>query len=196
MKVIDQRDEPLATLRHRPQFLVKYYAVELLRLLFERDLVGPASRPCVGQARGEDPAVAFDDRLAAVARVDVRGAHERWRERSILASAGEIFLIGTHGELDDLVRDLQEFLRETAEKRHRPFGKTRIFSEKAVILDQGQAGAARRSARAPSAMILRRSAGSMKHMAGAQFFGIIAGAADRDAAGMMETMPDPSRPRS
>ena len=67
--------------------------------------------------------------------------------------AGEIFLVGAHGELDHLARHVEEGRVEAAEQRHRPFGEAGILGDQALVLDQRQAAPRRRRWRRRRAMI-------------------------------------------
>ena len=70
---------------HRPELLVEGDALELFRMIRQRGLaVLVPEEARVRQARGEDLAVAVDDRGAAVLRFDVGGADERVGELSVL----------------------------------------------------------------------------------------------------------------
>jgi hypothetical protein len=78
---------------------------------------------------------------------------------------------------------------ETAEQRHRPFGKAGIFRQQAFILDQRKAcgcgGGSSAFGDDAAALYWIED-----HVAGAQLFGIIVGAADGDDPGMVEAVPD------
>ena len=82
-------DQPARQLRHPldlvgdgAQLLVEDDAAELPRLLLQRHLqVLLPEEAGVGEPRGEHAAVALDDRLAAVVRVDVGDADEGRRQR-------------------------------------------------------------------------------------------------------------------
>ena len=159
---------------------------ELPRLLLERDLeVLLPEELRVGQPGGEDAFVAGDDRGAAVGRVDIGGADEIGGQRPLPVHAGEIFLVGAHGELDHLARDLEEGGVEASEQGHRPFGQAGILGDEAIVLDQGQAGGGGGGAGAfgDEAAALGRVDDDM---AGLELLEIIVGAADGDRAGMVE----------
>jgi hypothetical protein len=51
----------------------------------------------VGQARGEDFAIAGDDRFAAILRLDIGGADESRSELARAVAQNEIFLVYTEG---------------------------------------------------------------------------------------------------
>ena len=70
-----------------------------------------------------------------------------WRRRRsgceslpVLVLAGEIFLVGPHGELDHLGRHVEEGRVEAALQRHRPFGQPGILGDQPLVRDQRQAG--------------------------------------------------------
>ena len=153
-----------------------------LQILFPEELG-------VGEARGEHLGIAVGDQLAAIGRRDVRGADEIGRERAVGIVEHEIFLVGAHGELDHLARDLKKFRIEAPKQRHRPFGKARIFGDQPLILDQRQpcgAGSGGRALGDDAAAFGRVD----DDMAGAQLGGIIIGIADGDAARMVEPVAD------
>ena len=102
------------------------------------------------------------------------------RQPALAVRAGEIFLVGAHGELDHLARDLEERGVEAAEQRHRPFGQAGILGDQALVLDQRQAGGGRGGARRLRAMMRGALGGVDDDVAGAQLLDIIVGAADGD----------------
>ena len=164
--------------------------VELLGLLLQRDLeVLLPEEFGVGEAGGEDSLVAGDDRCAAVGRVYIGGADEGGGELALTVGAGEIFLVGAHGELDHFARDFEEGGIEAAEQRHRPFGEAGIFDHQAFILEEMNAGRLGGDAgRVADDLLALARIGD--DVAGAQLFQIIVGAADGDDAGMVEAVAD------
>ncbi len=139
------------------------------------------------EARGDDLAVAVDDRRAAIGRVDVRGADEGVGQFAVRVRTHEILLVHPRGELDDLLRHRQIAGVEPPEQRHRPLGQPGIFDNQPFILDQRQAcGGGRR----PRAVADDRAALAEMDddVAGAEFLDVIVGAADGDRAGMDEAV--------
>ncbi len=106
---------------------------------------------------------------------------------SVVARAGEIFLVGAHGEHDHFARHVEEVGVEAAEQGHRPFGQAGILDHQPFVFDQRQTGLARRSRRALAddrlALVLVDD-----HPAGAQFLDIVGRPAERDRAGVMEAV--------
>ena len=170
---------------------------QLLRLLFERGLeVGVVEEARVGQAGGEDLAVALDDLGAAVGRLDIGGADEGVGQRAVACSAiacspaiaaDEILLVHARGELDDFRRHAEEFGVEAAEQRHRPFGQPGILGDQPLVLDQHQPGVGGERGGAVAdqgaAFVLIDD-----DVAGAQLFDIIRRGADRDLSRMVEAV--------
>ena len=188
-------DQPARQLRHplhlvgdSAQLLVENDPVELRRLLRQRHLeIGVVEESRVRQARGEHLAVALDDLRAAVRRLDVGGADKGVGELARRVAADEVFLVHPRGELDHFGRDVEERRVEAAEQRHRPFGQPGILRHQPFVLDEAEprhfgsrAGAVANDGRA--------LVGIDNYMAGAQLGDIIVCAADRDDAGVVETM--------
>ena len=87
--------------------------------------------------------------------------------------AGEIFLVGAHGEHDHLARHVEEVGVEAAEQRHRPFGQAGILDHQPLVGEQRQPGFRRRGLGAladqPLALVLVDD-----DVAGAQLLDIVA----------------------
>ena len=94
----------------------------------------------VGQAGGEDFAVAGDDPRAAVARGDVGGADEGVGEVACRVLADEVLLVHAGGELDDFGGDFEEGFVEAAQQGDGPLGQAGVFDDEAFVGDQPQAG--------------------------------------------------------
>src|SRR5690606_36082061 len=108
----DQRSRQLGDAFHlvgnRAELFVESDPLELLAMLGERGLaVLVPEEAGVGKARGEDLAVAVDDRRPAVGRFYVGGADEGVGEFPVLL-AHEVLLVHARGELDDFGRDFEE----------------------------------------------------------------------------------------
>ena len=153
---------PLDLVGDGAELLVEDDLVELLRLLLERDLeVVLPEEAGVGEPGGEHLAVAVDDRLAAVLRLDIGDADEIRRQLALRTSVQrEIFLVGPHGELDHLARHVEEGGVEAAEQRHRPFGEAGILDHQALVVDQAQPGIRRPPRRRPRGSSARAPRGS------------------------------------
>ena len=164
------------------ELLVEDDLLELLRLLRERDLeVLLPEEARVGQARGEDlslpSTIAAPPSAASMLAVQTKcGA-----SLPCAVAQHEIFLVGARGELDHFGRDFEERGVEAAEQRHRPFGQPGILDHQPLVLDQREAGVARRPRRAVAddrlALVVVDD-----DVAGAQLLDIVVGAADGDRA--------------
>ena len=53
---------------------------------------------------------------------------------------GEELLVGAHGGLQDLGRQVEEAGLDAAEERHRPFGEAGVLGEEAGVVDELEAG--------------------------------------------------------
>ena len=77
----------------------------------------------------------------------------------VLVRAGEIFLVGAHGEHDHLARHVEEIGVEAAEQRHRPFGQPGILDHQPLVGDQRQAGVCARPSPRPRGSAARARPG-------------------------------------
>ena len=104
-----QLRDPLDLVGDGAELFVEDDAVELFGLLLERDLeVLLPEEAGVGEARRKHPPVALDDGGTAVPRLDIGNADEGRRQQTLVVGAGEILLVGAHGENDHLSRHAQE----------------------------------------------------------------------------------------
>ena len=167
--------------------------IKLFCLLLQRNLeVLLPEEPRIAQARSEHPAIAFDDRSAAVVRLDVGGADERRRQRAIGIRASEILLVGAHGEHDHLARHIKVIGVEPAEQRHRPLGQSGVLRDEPCVFDQSQAlGLSSLARTVPDdgrALVLVDN-----DPAGLELLHIVARAAKGDRTRMVEPMPGRGR---
>ena len=79
---------------------------------------------------------------------------------AVLVAAGEIFLVGAHGEHDHLARHVEEIGVEPAEQRHRPFGQAGILDHQPLVVEQRQARRLAAACAAPSRISRSRSSWS------------------------------------
>lgn len=94
----------------------------------------------VGKTGAHDLAVAVNDFLAAVARLDIGDQDEFVRERLFALLAGdEAFLVGLDRQPDDLGGDGKIILLEAAHQHLRPFDQAGNFLQQAFVLDQFEA---------------------------------------------------------
>ena len=155
-----QLGDALDLVGDRAELLVEDDPVELLRLLLERNLqVLLPEEARIGEARGEDPAIAFDDRLAAVAGADVGDADEGWRESPSSSRQAKYFWLVRMVSTITSRGTSRNSGVEAAEQKHRPFGEPGILDHQPLIgSNVSPASAAAFSA--PSRMIRSRSSWS------------------------------------
>src|SRR3546814_21122372 len=96
-------------------------------LLQLRLLVLLPKEASVGQAGGEDFLIACHNRFAAVMRINIGSADEARREFALRVLHGKIFLIGPHGALNTLRRQLPKYRIEMANPRPGPFFKAHLL---------------------------------------------------------------------
>ncbi len=169
-----------------PPKLFGVLAQQLLLILFPEE-------PRIRQARGEDLAVAGDDRRPAIKRNDVGGADEGIGQAALFLAltrrfaADEVFLVGPRGQLDHFGRDIKKRLVKPAEQRHGPFGQPRILDHQPLVGDQHQPFGMGRSGGSLADQVLAFLVID-DHVCGAQFFGIVAGPGNLDLAVRVEAV--------
>ena len=137
-QIARQRSDPLNLVGHRAEFLLEVDGLQLLGHGRQRRLavIVPEEARIIEPGR-QDAAIALGNRLAAIGRVYVRHHDEVRREIAGLRVAhGEVFLVGAHGELDDLARQGEEIRVHVAEDDDRPFGEAGHLFQQALVLDQ------------------------------------------------------------
>ena len=117
---------------------MKHDLLEFRQPVFQPGLqVGLVEKLRVGKPRADHALVAGDDRLAAVAGLDVGGEDELVGELAGLGIAHhKTLLVVADGGADHLAGDRQEFLVERTHQHHRPFDQARDLVEQHLILDQ------------------------------------------------------------
>ena len=184
------------------ELLVEDDGVELGQALGKRGLeVGLPEIAGVGQARTNDALIAGDDRLAAVAGLDIGDQDEAVGEPALGAGSAlgggaavvraavehEAFLVGADGGADDLGRDSEEILVEGADMDHRPFDQSGHLVEQRLVLDQVEAERQRLIARIGEDHLLAPV--GVEHDLGAlELHGIVVEALHRDRIGRHEAM--------
>ena len=183
-----QLRHPLDLVGDGPELLVEGDPLQLLRVVREAGLaVLLPEEARIRKPRGEDLAVAVDDRSTTIGRLDVGGAHEGVGELAVSRVAHEVLLVGPRGELDHFGRDVEIGLVEPAEQRHRPFGETGVLDHQPLVLDQRQAARDRCGARHFAHDTLALGVID-DDMAGAQLLGVVVRAADGDFTRVMEAV--------
>ena len=173
---------------HGAQLFVEGDPLEPLGMIGERFLaVDIPEEARVGQARGEDLAVAVDHARAAILRLDIGGADESVGEFARIVLANEILLVHARGQLDRLGRDLEEILLEPAEQRNGPFGQACVLDHQPLVLDEAEAGFAGNlgGARADQVLPFLVVDDDMRR---AQLHRVIVGIADGDVARVVEAV--------
>ena len=168
-----QRRDALDALALRAQLLVKDDAerLQLLQPLVERLVrlvlvigqggeIGQPEMARVGEARAHDAAIARRDRLAAVARDEVRDEDELVGELALGIAQHEAFLVGADRRADHFRRDFQEGRVEFAHQHDRPFDEAGDLVEQPLVLDELEPLREREAVRVGRMMCLRRSASS------------------------------------
>ena len=173
---------------HRPQLFVEDNVLQLLRLLFERNLqIRFIKEARVGKSCGQHLLIARDDRRPAIMRGDIGRADKGIGQLACGIAADEIFLVHTRRQLNDFLRNAQKIRVKAAEQRHGPFGQARIFDHQPFIGNQRQARCGRRLLRAipndRTAFILIQD-----DMGRTQFCCIITRIGDGDYALVVEAM--------
>ena len=171
-------------------------ARKLFRLTGERHLLVLLPEEAgVGQARGQNLAVARDDRRAAISGGDIGGADKGIGQLAGGIAADEILLVHPRGQLDHFGRHVEERLVKAAEQRLGPFGETGVFDDQAFIVHQHKAGSLRRGAR-----LVAHDGFALgmvdDHVGFAQAGGIIGRAGDGDVTLVMEAVPARDRARA
>ena len=173
---------------HGAQLLVEGDPLQPLGVLGERFLaIDVPEEARVGQARGEDLAVAVDHARAAILRLDIGSADEGVGEFALFVFADEVLLVDARGQLNRLGRDLEEILLEPAEQRDGPFGQACVLDHQPLVLDEAEAGftgdlgGARADQVLPFLMV-------DDDMPRAQLHRIVVGIADGDVARVVEAV--------
>ena len=133
-----ERDDARDAFFLRAELFVKDDLREFRQPRFERRLqVGLVEELGVAQARADDALIASDDRLAAVAGLDIGDENELVDElRRLRIAQHETFLVGADGRADHLAGNGEEGLVELAHQHDRPFDQAGDLGQEALVLDQ------------------------------------------------------------
>ena len=133
-----QRSHTLHLVGNRAELLLEIDGRELFGHLFQRGrAVIVPEKACIIETRRQDTAVALGNRCPAIGRLDIGHDHEvRCKVAGARLPHGEVFLVGAHGQADDLARQVQEGLVHVAQDDNRPFRQPRHLFQQALVLDQ------------------------------------------------------------
>src|SRR6185369_10945409 len=120
------------------KLLVKDNRIEFRQAIFELGLqIGLVKEVCVAQSRADHALIAVNNRLAAIAGLDIGDQDELVGELPGLGIAHhKTFLVVADGGADHLGGNRQKFLVERAHQHDRPLDEPRDLIEQALVLNK------------------------------------------------------------